>query len=88
MKWWQSNFAKVNTMAMFESVDVSNNGTITIDEWMHFWTLVRNHTHTDEEIQEELSALDSHESWVQFNGMPAMKRHGSFPQHHDSPESK
>jgi Ca2+-binding EF-hand superfamily protein len=37
MRWWQSNFARINTMAMFDSVDFDNDGTITAEEWIEFW---------------------------------------------------
>jgi Ca2+-binding EF-hand superfamily protein len=36
-RWWATNFARINTMAMFEAVDVDNDGAITEDEWIAFW---------------------------------------------------
>jgi hypothetical protein len=55
---------------MFDSVDIRNDGIISLDEWLQFWATVKSHGHTDSEIMEELERLDNHESWVCFNDMP------------------
>lgn len=71
--WWQSNFAVVNARAMFEAVDQNHDGTITIEEWVAFWTMVKNKGHTDEEIMEELRNLKDKLSWVQLEGVPTLR---------------
>ena len=50
----KSNFAKVNTEALFKAVDTDNSGDITRDEWIWFWQDVKNSGYTDEEILEEV----------------------------------
>ena len=37
MLFRKSNFAKINTKALFEAVDKDKNGAIEYDEWMAFW---------------------------------------------------
>ena len=66
----ENNFAKVNSRAMFETVDADNNGKIDFEEWIGFWTTVKHQGHTDEEIHEELSNIKEHGSWVQFVDCP------------------
>lgn len=53
-KYWQKNFAKLNTEEMFAAVDTDNSGTITEDEWMQFWQAVKAAGHSEEEIEEEV----------------------------------
>lgn len=69
-RWWSHNFAVINTRAMFEAVDTDHNGTIDFDEWIHFWTMVKQRGHTDEEIEEELINIKEKGSWVQFTNCP------------------
>lgn len=52
----KSNFAKVNTDALFKAVDVDNSGTITEDEWMEFWNSVKKSGYSEEEIEEEVNS--------------------------------
>ena len=49
---------------MFDAVDTDKNGQIDFDEWIHFWTLVKQNGHTDEEIEEELTNIRDKGSWV------------------------
>lgn len=54
----KSNFAKVNTDALFKAVDVDNSGTITEDEWMEFWNSVKRSGYSEEEIEEEVILIN------------------------------
>lgn len=55
LKYWNSNFAKLNTEELFAAVDVDNSGTITESEWIGFWVAVKNAGHSEEEISEEVN---------------------------------
>lgn len=55
MLFRKSNFAKVNTDALFKAVDVDNSGTITEDEWKEFWNSVKRSGYSEEEIEEEVN---------------------------------
>ena len=46
-KFWKSNFAKVNTESLFKCVDFDNGGTISEDEWLAYWTMVKKAGHTE-----------------------------------------
>lgn len=70
LAWWHTNFAKINSHAMFESVDANKDGKISLDEWLNFWQALRSHSHLDEEIVEELNNLRQGNSWVVFQDMP------------------
>ena len=72
-RWWENNFARINTRAMFDAVDTDKNGQIDFDEWIHFWTLVKQNGHTDEEIEEELTNIRDKGSWVQFSNVHQAK---------------
>ena len=50
----KSNFAKINTEALFDAVDFDKSGGITEDEWLAFWEIVRKSGYTEEEINEEV----------------------------------
>ncbi|EGR33555.1 hypothetical protein IMG5_049300 [Ichthyophthirius multifiliis] len=67
LKYWKSNFAKVNTDALFKAVDIDNSGTITQDEWMEFWHDVKRQGYSEEEIEEEIENLLEGFSWVHFD---------------------
>lgn len=51
----KSNFAKLNTDELFKAVDEDNSGTISEDEWLHFWISVKQSGHTEDEISEEVN---------------------------------
>ncbi|KAL4484223.1 hypothetical protein ABPG72_003507 [Tetrahymena utriculariae] len=67
IKYWKSNFAKINTNELFKAVDFDNSGQITEDEWMAFWEIVKRSGHTEIEINEELDNLIDGKAWVKFN---------------------
>lgn len=70
--WWKHNYSVINARALFDSVDANHDGIITFDEWVKFWTMVKNHGHSDEEIQEELRNIENRCSWIMFEGMPRL----------------
>eukprot|EP01017_Pseudomicrothorax_dubius_P012106 TRINITY_DN1476_c0_g1_i2.p1 TRINITY_DN1476_c0_g1~~TRINITY_DN1476_c0_g1_i2.p1 ORF type:complete len:137 (-),score=38.87 TRINITY_DN1476_c0_g1_i2:133-543(-) len=70
LKFWQSNFAKLNTEALFTAVDKDKNGAISEDEWLDFWDAVKKAGHSDEEIEEEINNLDEGKAWVYFDKVP------------------
>eukprot|EP01017_Pseudomicrothorax_dubius_P040144 TRINITY_DN6242_c0_g1_i5.p1 TRINITY_DN6242_c0_g1~~TRINITY_DN6242_c0_g1_i5.p1 ORF type:complete len:129 (+),score=33.09 TRINITY_DN6242_c0_g1_i5:69-455(+) len=70
MKLWKSNFAKLNTEALFKAVDKDKNGNISEEEWLHFWEAVKKAGHTEEEIEEELKNLNEGKAWVYFDKVP------------------
>lgn len=53
----KSNFAKVNTEALYRAVDIDKNGEISEEEWVSFWEVVKLCGHTEEEISEEVKLL-------------------------------
>ena len=53
----KSNFAKLNTEALFDAVDFDKSGDITEDEWMAFWEIVKRNGYSDEEINLEVILL-------------------------------
>jgi Ca2+-binding EF-hand superfamily protein len=72
-EWWKSNYSVINSRAMFEAVDANHDGVITYQEWVGFWTMVKNKGHTDEEIQEELYNILAHLSWVFLDGVSRLR---------------
>lgn len=70
--WWKDNYSTINARALFESVDSNHDGIITFNEWVQFWTMVKNHGHSDLEIQEELENIKNRCSWIVFEGMPRL----------------
>ena len=63
MKWWGS-FAKVNTRAMFESVDFDSSGEISLEEWLKFWTDLISKGRTVADVTEELNLIREKTSWA------------------------
>ena len=45
---------------------MDNSGTIEYEEWMQFWSAVKNAGHSDKEIIEELECLRDGKAWVSF----------------------
>lgn len=36
-EYWKKNFSQVNTIALFDQVDVNGDGFIQLDEWIQHW---------------------------------------------------
>ena len=51
----KSNFAKINTKALFDAVDIDKNGAIEYQEWMAFWQTVKDAGYKETEIITEVS---------------------------------
>jgi len=66
LDFWKSNFAKVNTMELFNQVDKNGDGTIQLEEWMDFWTEVYSCGYNEEELCFELDNLINKGAWVKF----------------------
>ena len=54
IKFWGSNFPKLNTNELFSQVDKNNDGTIQLEEWIEFWSLVLKSGHSVEEVSAEV----------------------------------
>lgn len=55
-KFWGKNFPKLNTNELFGQVE-NGDGTIQLDEWLEFWSLVLKSGHTVEEVSNEVINL-------------------------------
>jgi len=69
LKFWSKNFPKLNSNELFDQVDKNNDGSIQLNEWIEFWTIVLNSGHTEEELEAELDNLMSGGSWVKFENV-------------------
>ena len=54
LAYWKGKFPALNAEEMFSSVDVNNDGTIQLDEWVLFWRNVKGSGYSDEEIESEV----------------------------------
>ena len=66
LKFWSSNFAKINSGVLFDQVDKNNDGSIQYDEWVEFWRIVYDSGYSEEEICNELDNMINGGSWVKF----------------------
>ena len=66
LKFWSSNFAKINSSVLFDQVDKNNDGSIQYDEWVEFWKIVYDSGYSEEEICTELDNMINGGSWVKF----------------------
>lgn len=55
----KSNYAKLNTDLLFQSVDADGNGTISVDEWLLFWEEVRRAGYSEKQINQEVVSVTS-----------------------------
>ena len=69
MKYWNNQFAKLNTHELFMQVDENDDGSISLDEWLHFWEAVFNSGHSEEDIISELNNLLEGGVWVKFENV-------------------
>jgi Ca2+-binding EF-hand superfamily protein len=58
LKFWSKNFPKLNSNELFDQVDKNNDGSIQLNEWIEFWTIVLNAGHNEEEISSEVRKLE------------------------------
>jgi len=54
LKFWSKNFPKLNSNELFDQVDKNDDGSIQLNEWIEFWTIVLNSGHSEEEINCEV----------------------------------
>ena len=66
IKHFKGAFARISAKELFNTVDVNHDGTITTEEWMNFWQVVKDAGHSEEEILGELDGILKGESWVGF----------------------
>jgi Ca2+-binding EF-hand superfamily protein len=66
IKFWGTNFAKVNANAMFNEVDTDGTKTITKTKFLAFWEQVKKSGYSDEDILSELDSMLEHGSWVDW----------------------
>ena len=57
LKFWSSNFAKINSTVLFDQVDTNNDGSIQYDEWIEFWKIVYDSGYSVDEICTELDNM-------------------------------
>ena len=50
MKFWKTNFAKLNTEALFNAVNFDKSGEISEGEWLAFWEIVKKSGYSEKEI--------------------------------------
>ena len=66
LKFWSSNFAKINSAVLFDQVDTNNDGSIQYEEWLDFWRIVYDSGYSEDEICSELDNIIHGGSWVKF----------------------
>ena len=66
LRFWSSNFAKINSKVLFDQVDKNNDGTIQLEEWVEFWRVVYESGYSEEEVCNELDNMIKGGSWVKF----------------------
>ena len=66
LKFWSSNFAKINSTVLFDQVDTNGDGSIQYEEWIDFWRIVYDSGYSEEEICLELENMINGGSWVKF----------------------
>ncbi len=73
LKFWSKNFPKLNSQELFSQVDKNNDGSIQLNEWIEFWTIVLNSGHDEEEIDAEIDNLMEGGTWVKFENVDTGK---------------
>lgn len=66
LKFWNKNFAKLNTDEMFKDLDENNDNKVDRHEWMEFWKRVLASGYTEQEIITELNNIREGKSWAYF----------------------
>jgi Ca2+-binding EF-hand superfamily protein len=58
LRFWSKNFPKLNSNELFDQVDKNDDGSIQLNEWIEFWTIVLNSGHSEEEINCEVRKIN------------------------------
>ena len=66
LKFWSTNFPKLNSNELFDQVDKNNDGSIQLEEWVEFWGIVYKSGYSESEICSELDNMINGGSWVKF----------------------
>ena len=67
---WKAAFGRISAREFFNTVDVNNDGQVSLEEFQQFWKVVKGAGHSEEEILEELENIKNGESWCGFNDLP------------------
>ena len=67
---WKGAFGKISASQFFKTVDVNNDGEISLEEFISFWKVVKGAGHTEEEIMDEIGKIERGESWCGFDNLP------------------
>ena len=80
LKFWSSNFAKINSTVLFDQVDTNGDGEIQYNEWIDFWRIVYDSGYSEEEISDELENIINGGSWVKFETNRKLGGHSKIKQ--------
>ena len=80
LKFWSSNFAKINSTVLFDQVDTNGDGEIQYDEWIDFWRIVYDSGYSEDEISDELENIIHGGSWVKFETNKKLGGHSKIRQ--------
>ena len=67
IKFWGTNFAKVNAQSMFNEGDEDGDGSVTWDEFFAFWKNVLGSGYSEEDLIEEVDMMMEGGAWVDFD---------------------
>ena len=54
LRFWSKNFPKLNSNELFDQVDKNNDGSIQLDEWLEFWSIVIRSGYSEDEVCAEV----------------------------------
>ena len=80
LKFWSSNFAKINSTVLFDQVDTNGDGEIQYNEWVDFWRIVYDSGYSEDEISDELDNIIRGGSWVKFETNRKLGGHSKIRQ--------
>ena len=55
---WKGAFGKISAKEFFNTVDVNNDGEVSLEEFIQFWKVVKASGHDEGEIMEELDKIE------------------------------
>ena len=77
MNHWKGAFGKISAKEFFNTVDVNNDGEVSLEEFIQFWKVVKASGHDEGEIMEELDKIEKGESWCGFDNLPKQYQQNS-----------